>query len=228
MTKYGTLLPHMTVDKKELVYHTPILGVEKATMLRDYVKEHKIKRVDLTQTTVSDKLLPIIYEMQTSHKNCGVYLTDTVQEKYQRYMNGGLFEKLRDPESYMLQVLTTSKYADQNWLVYEDLSQEDGLKYIVEVLDYGGLLGGHVTQGANQKRQRTLRYRRLKSYLAQPILLYNYIQDNQGQMGLWELGEWTWDEMLHPDFGLHPTSTLEEFYTVELIRAVLDGKVVFN
>lgn len=222
-------------EGNRLVYTLQILSQDTLEELKQYIQtKPSIKVLDLTKPGIHQKLLPTLYELALVRPDLEVELEFSIKMRYNRLRDGGYFEKLKNPERYMQQVLTNAMQVGSNWLVYEDLSQED-VKYVIEVLDYGALIQKQEGKGFNlQELDRgkddiRLRYRRLKPYLTQPKVLFDFLTHNHWDTSqIWEMGYWTWDELILPECGLHLPSNELEYYTMELLRGVLDGRYIFE
>lgn len=222
-------------DGNRLVYTLQILSQDTLEELKQYIQtKPSIKVLDLTKPGIHQKLLPTLYELSLVRPDLEVELEFSIKMRYNRLRDGGYFEKLKNPERYMQQVLSNAMKVGSNWLVYEDLSQED-VKYVIEVLDYGALIqkqegiGFNLQELDRGKDDIRLRYRRLKPYLTQPKVLYDFLTRNHWDTSqIWEMGYWTWDELILPECGLHLPSNELEYYTMELLRGVLDGRYIFE
>lgn len=204
------------LSNKTVRYKLQIIGADRLNEFKEMARTGRLKTLDLTGTSIPDKLFGYIRELEDS--GVRVRLSEEPESRYRRLVNGGYFEKQKDPQSYVNQLFEATKHINKNWLIYEDLSgDETGLKHIVEVLDYGDV-----------QSNRPIRYRKLKSHLTQPIKLYNYLEGNTtGYQTCWEIGTWVWGDVLDPYFGVHLPSTEEEYIILEMLRGVFNREYEF-
>lgn len=204
-----------TLPNKRIRYKIQMIGVDRFSEFKEMADKGKLSTLDLREASISDKLLNNLNDLE--ELGVKLLLSDDIDSRYRRLVNGGYFQKQQDPEQYITQLFTAAKTINKNWLVYEDLAEEQGIKQVVEVLDYGDPLSN-----------RPIRYRKLKSYLTQPVKLHNYLKDNTtGYQTCWEVGTWVWGDVYDAYFGVHLPSTEEEYIILELLRGVFDGTYTF-
>lgn len=203
-------------SNKTAVYKLQIIGADRFKEFTQLAKGKKLKNLDLTTASIPDKLFIYISELES--EGVKVKLAEEPERRYRRLVNGGFFEKQKNPYVYVNQLFTATKHINKNWLIYEDLAGEESqYKHIVEVLDYGDV-----------QANRPIRYRKLKSHLTQPQKLYRYLQDNPtGYQTCWDIGTWVWGDVMDPYFGVHLPSTEEEYVILEVLRGVFNRDYEF-
>lgn len=204
------------LPNKTIRYKLQIIGADRFKEFHDLSKRGKLKTLDLSLSSIPDKFFGYIRDIE--NEGVRVRLSEEPERRYRRLVNGGYFEKQKDPHGYVKQLFEATKQINKNWLIYEDLSgDETGLKHIIEVLDYGEV-----------ETNRPIRYRKLKSHLTQPKKLYNYLEGNiTGYQTCWEVGTWVWGDVLDPYFGVHLPSTEEEYIILEVLRGVFNREYEF-
>lgn len=213
-----TLSNHIydTLPNKTIRYKLQIIGADRFKEFQEMAEEGKLKNLDLTGASIPDKLFGYIHDIES--EGVRIRLSEEPESRYRRLVNGGYFEKQKEPQRYVNQLFKATKHINKNWLIYEDLTGEGSqLKHIIEVLDYGDV-----------ESNRPIRYRKLKSHLTQPLKLYNYLENNTtGYQTCWEIGTWVWGDVLDPYFGVHLPSTEEEYIILEVLRGVFNREYEF-
>lgn len=210
------------IYRRALDYPYQTMSEGKLNRLIEVAKRKKLKRIDLTQTSFKEQLLPYIYELRHLPQRPKVEIPEALELIYQRLSNGGYFEKRRDAKNYMRDMLLTARLSSNDWLIWEDLRDTKGLKHIIEIMDYGPFL----QEDYDFMTQGKIRYRKLKTSLTQPIYLYRYIQENP-KHSVWEMGTWGWEDIIQDWFGLHLPSTPEEDVIVQILKGILNDEVIF-
>lgn len=201
---------------KTIIYNLQIIGSDRFKEFIDLAKSKKLKTLDLGVASIPDKLFSYVNELEV--EGVTITLSEDTESRYRRLVNGGFFEKQRNPKEYVEQLFQATRVINKNWIIYEDLTGESTeLKKIIEILDYGDI-----------QENRPIRYRKLKSHLTQPSKLYYYLQDNPtGYQTCWDIGTWVWGDVLNPYFGVHLPSTEEEYVILEVLRGVFNQDYEF-
>lgn len=210
------------IYRKVLTYPYTTMSQSRLRELVEVVKTRKITKVDLSQTSIKDSHLPYIYTIKTLPHQPEILLNKDLEPLYNRMVNGGFFEKRLNASKYMKDMLKTSRHTSNNWLVYEDLRESNGIKHIVEILDFGPFL----QDSYDFTYQGYIRYRKLKTSLTQPILLFKHLQKNS-KSSVWELGQWGWEDITQDYFGLHLPSTPEEDVIIQVLKGILNDEIEF-
>lgn len=188
---------------KMLVYKLPVFSLKSIEEAKNNLSG--IDTLDISKVSVSDHLFPVLYDLDLN-----LILSPKVEKRFQRLRLSGYFERLKDSKKYYQTIFETAKLTHNNWLIYDDL-RKNQKKEIIEILDYGD----------------PMRYRKLKSYLTQPITLFNHIE-NKGFKDIWIIGEWDHSVLNDPKHGLYLPGDEPEYTIFELLKGIMNGEYKFE